>query len=229
MLSTLNTLALIVHVAAGFTALTIGVVPMFARKGGRLHNQTGLVFYYSMSVVALTSLWLVLFKGSALFLLFIAIFSYYSTFTGRREVVRKHRLPTPLDRLMAAGAVLSALGMIGLGAYQLLGGDLHFTSVLYLMFGGALLAQGRYDLKRFWQLNSATKNSWLYHHISRICGAYIAAFTAFLIQNANFSDHPYAPFLNILLWVGPGVVGGYFIGRTIKSYKTKPTSTTLNL
>ncbi|GAB2782646.1 hypothetical protein GCM10027275_28020 [Rhabdobacter roseus] len=224
-MNTLNNLFLIIHIVAGFTALTVGVVPMLAKKGGRLHILTGLVFYYAMAVVCASAFWLVAFKGSALFLLFIAIFSFYSTFSGRREILRK-RLKVPSERtdyVAAALALAASVGMLGLGLYQVLKGTLSVPTVLYFVFGVFLFTQARYDWRRYLQPERSKYpvQSWFYHHITRMGGAYIAAFTAFVVVNARFGASPYAFWLSLAAWIGPGVVGGMVIGRTVRHYLLK--------
>ena len=45
----------LVHVATGFVGLAAFWVPVFARKGGRLHVQAGRVYAYSAYVVTLSA------------------------------------------------------------------------------------------------------------------------------------------------------------------------------
>ncbi|HEV7349122.1 DUF2306 domain-containing protein [Telluribacter sp.] len=224
----LNTLFLILHIAAGFSALAVGVVPLVVKKGSPLHNRSGLVFYYAMAVVCATAFWLVAFKGSPLFLLFIAIFSFYMCFTGRREILR-NRLRVHVERLdyNAAGlALLSAVGMLTLGIFQLSQSNFGIPSILYLVFGTVLFSQSSYDWRRFKNAAKSKylKKSWFFHHITRMGGAYIAAFTAFAVVNTRFNEGPYAFWLNLVAWLAPGVIGGILIGRTVKYYLNKQSS-----
>jgi uncharacterized membrane protein len=222
-MNTLNSFFLMLHIAAGFLALVVGVVPMAVRKGSPLHNRAGMVFYYAMATVCATAFWVVAFKGSPLFLLFIAIFSFYMCFTGRREISR-HRAGVQVQRLdfFAAGLGLSAAaGMFGLGTFQLLQDKLAISTILYLVFGGVLFSQSGYDWRRFQNPDRSKypgRKSWFFHHITRMSGAYIAAFTAFTVVNSQFTEGPYAFGLNLLAWLAPGVVGGYLIGRTVRQY-----------
>jgi uncharacterized membrane protein YfcA len=45
-------------------------------------------------------------------------------------------------------------------------------------------------------------------------GAYIAAFTAFLVINNTFLPP-------VLAWSLPGIIGGIFIGRTLRKIKSQ--------
>jgi uncharacterized membrane protein len=60
---------------------------MFSKKGGKLHNRSGLLYVYCMITVAVTALLLCglqPFKMMRLFLTGIAVFSFYLCFTGWR-------------------------------------------------------------------------------------------------------------------------------------------------
>jgi len=46
---------LLVHVSAGFTSLGLFFIPMFARKGSKLHNTVGRLYTYGMWVVVVTA------------------------------------------------------------------------------------------------------------------------------------------------------------------------------
>ena len=54
----------------------------------------------------------------------------------------------------------------------------------------------------------------LKNHIGRMTGAYIAAFTAFLVINNTFLPQ-------VLAWSLPGIIGGIFIGRTLRKLRTQ--------
>lgn len=78
-MKTLILTLLITHIAAGFTALLVGLIPMFFEKGNRLHKRAGLIYVYCMIVVAATAMLLCVlqpFKMMRLFLAGIAVFSF---------------------------------------------------------------------------------------------------------------------------------------------------------
>lgn len=221
-------LMLIVHITAGFLALLVGVVPMVSKKGGRLHKLTGLVFYWCMAAVCLTAVYLVFFKPSTLFLLFIAILSFYFCFSGRRilRLKRSQNRLTRTDQLAAYGALGASLVMFGLGVQAVVGwfstGSISTFGMLYFFFAGLLFSNALYDVRLFHNPEKARygKMEWFFGHISRMCGSYIATLTAFAVVNTRYlPDHHFM--IDIAAWVLPGVIGGILIGRTIRYYMQK--------
>src|SRR5947207_13619105 len=74
-------LLLTIHIAAGFTALTAAAVAVLTPKGERAHVYAGRVFVLGMALVLLTALPMALMKLN-LFLLLVAIFSFYLASSG---------------------------------------------------------------------------------------------------------------------------------------------------
>ncbi|MEO0581873.1 MAG: hypothetical protein AAF135_06610, partial [Bacteroidota bacterium] len=59
-----------------------------------------------------------------------------------------------------------------------------------------------------------TRIFWLYQHISRMCGALIAAYTAFLVVNGEALGLP-----PLVAWLFPSVVGSLIPSYWIRKYK----------
>ena len=94
---------LIIHIATGCTALLVGLIPMFSKKGSRLHNRAGLIYVYCMIVVAVSALLLCVLqplKMMRIFLTGIAIFSFYLSMTGWRATKQKKSGPTQADKIL---------------------------------------------------------------------------------------------------------------------------------
>ncbi|GAB3333494.1 hypothetical protein GCM10027299_41080 [Larkinella ripae] len=221
-------LVLILHIAAGFLALLVGLVPMITKKGNRLHKVTGLVFYWCMAIICLTAVYLVFFKPSTLFLLFIAVLSFYFSFSGRRILrLKKSQSPfTRIDQIAAYLALGCSLVMAGLGIQAavtwLTTGNLSMFGILYLFFAGILFSNARYDVGLFRHPEKARngKMEWFYGHITRMSGSYIATVTAFATVNTRFlPGHHFL--VDLAAWTLPGIIGGILIGRTIRYYKEK--------
>ncbi|MDX5443010.1 MAG: hypothetical protein LPJ89_04420, partial [Hymenobacteraceae bacterium] len=68
------------HVAAGITALVAGTAAWLTVKGSRKHSLSGRVFFFSMMAVVVTAVVVAVFRFN-LFLLLIAAFSFYMTYT----------------------------------------------------------------------------------------------------------------------------------------------------
>ncbi|MEA5260048.1 DUF2306 domain-containing protein [Arcicella aquatica] len=217
-------MALYVHIVAGFTALTTGLVPMFAKKGGKAHVFWGNVFYWAMFLVALTALMRFKMEFRLIFLTGIAVFSFYNTFTGARLIrMKKNLQPEFVDWFGAILTIVSAFAMMAFGvlAYQK---GVAFYAILFTIFGVFSLLMATEDLRVF--LGKKVVNNtgavqaryWFQNHISRMGGAYIATVTAFLVVN----NPPYIP--GLVVWIAPGVIGGIIIGRTRRYYMEKAKS-----
>lgn len=219
-MKTFLTLILYIHIAAGFIALITGLVPMFAKKGGKAHVFWGTVYFWAMFVVALTALFRFQMQMRLIFLAAIAIFSFYNTFTGVRLIQRKESLkPSWLDYFASVLAMMCALAMFYFAFLGYQKGD-GFLSTLFLVFGVAVFTMALEDLRVFMGkkiINDEGKpvpiRYWFQNHISRMGGSYIATVTAFLVVN----NPPYIP--GLVVWIAPGVIGGIIISRVRNSYR----------
>ncbi len=212
----------IIHVLAGTGALLVGLVAMFSRKGGKVHNRSGLVYVWAMIVVAVTALPMCLLQSFNLFRLFltgIAVLSFYLCITGWRATKQKKSGPTQADRLLTYGTLVVSIGMMGFGAYLLTDGVSMFA-VLFSFFGLLTFRNAQHDAKSFG--HTPEKMHWFYHHIARMGGSYIATFTAFLVNNMYRMMPVGTPaWVGTIGWVAPTLVGGLLIARTIRHYKQK--------
>jgi uncharacterized membrane protein len=219
------TALLISHVAAGTIALLVGLVPMLAKKGGKLHNRAGLVYVWCMIYVAASAMLLCVLQEFKLFRLFlagIAVFSFYLSFTGWRAVLQKRAKTGPMltDKLITYGTMVVSVGMIGFGAWLLyLNGPVPLA-VIFTFFGGLTFNFARRDFVQF--NKPQAKMHWFFLHFTRMAGSYIAAFTAFLVNNmyrmvpANSPD-----WVEIMGWIAPSIIGTVLITRTVIAYRRK--------
>lgn len=209
----MDTFFLYLHIAAGFTALIIGLVAMFAPKGQALHNKSGLVYFWAMVVVALTSTIISLRSNPInLFLLVTGIFSFYLIFTGYRSTIIKNKAPQLVDKLVTAVMLGTTGVMIGLAIYDYFKGSGRLTIILGI-FGsiGGLLAIADLLLYR----NGLDHpREWLLRHLGRMLGAYLATFTAFAVTNLTTWMAP------ILLWTLPPIIGAVSITFATRYYRT---------
>ncbi len=212
---------LYLHIFAGFTALTTGLVPMLAKKGSKTHKTWGKVYFWAMFIVALTALIRFQMQTRLIFLSGIAVFSFYNTFTGVRLIRRKDN-PKPefIDWFGAILMVIYSLIMLYF-AYSFIRTNDTFNVTLFALFGIFMLVLAFEDLRVF-NGNKQIDNNvplqtryWFQNHISRMGGSYIATVTAFLVVN----NPPQIP--GLVVWIAPGVIGGFIIGRTRKFYRDK--------
>jgi uncharacterized membrane protein YoaT (DUF817 family) len=83
---------------------------------------------------------------------------------------------------------------------------------------GFFLASNAYKDMRSFRQPPADRNWWWYYHIERMSGSYIAAVTAFAVQNLT---RLLPVELMWLPWVIPTIVGVPLIARTIRAYRRK--------
>ncbi len=200
-METTRTIVLILHVIAGFVALTVGFVPFVAKKGSKLHTTTGWIFCYAMLFVALSAFGLTIYRFNP-FLLMVGLLTLYTTVTGYRGLRFRRDLATigqPRD-----WALLVACGIaLGLTVWQTLerfGTENVSALVLIGFFALSLLNLLRQDGQLFSGRRRVQGKGWIRYHIVRISGAYIATITAFLVNNVH-TDPAF------VAWLLPTVIG----------------------
>ena len=208
---------LYLHILSGFTALVVGLIPMFSQKGGKAHILWGKVYYWAMFLVALTALLRFKPEVRLVFLGCIAVFSFYNTFTGVRLIKLKNQVTQAgwQDWFGAYLALGCSLLMGAYAVYVVVAYSNVFFGILFTVFGAFCMLLAVTDLLVFSGKKSVEKLNWLYGHISRMGGSYIATVTAFLVVN-NKGLVP-----DLMAWIAPGVIGGIIIGRVTKAYKKK--------
>lgn len=197
---TYGTLVLI-HAVVGGVALLAGGAAAVARKGSRPHVLGGRVFGGAMTFTAVSAVALSIWEPNA-FLLGIGLFTGYLVASGWAWI-----RPAPLStkilraRIAAAGGILAAAYMI-LTAVR--GSQL---AVVLLVFAGFMIVLAGADLAR--RPDPADTAG---RHGGRMGGAYIAAVTAFLVVNLD-------RFPDLVVWLGPTVVGTPLISRSIRRFR----------
>lgn len=219
-----ETLLVVTHVGAGVTALVLAPVAMLTRKGGRAHRLWGRVYFWAMFTIFVTALALLVFRPNV-FLFFISVLSFYGAFSGVRALKRKNpargQKATLLDWGAAGLAALAGGSFIVWGLLPFVGlpvGDVSTAfSVLGVAFGVALGRDALGDLRSFRRPDPDPLWWWTYH-LERMVGSYLAAVTAFLVQNVG----PRLPeALEWTVWVAPGIIGGVGISYWIRYYRRK--------
>ena len=213
---------LIIHIITGFLALFCGAVAIATKKGKGIHVMMGKIYFWSMILVAITALYLSVVHAIP-FLFLIAIFSFYLTWSGYKAIHWKNKLlPKSIfwfDAFVTHIVALFGIVMVALSLFTWFGihlnEDISSLRIVLLVFGiGTLIFAGE-DLILLYRKNSASKFLWMYTHIGRMLGAYIATFTAFLVVNGEFFPSP------LIGWLGPTVVGTPIIFYWIKKYRQK--------
>jgi uncharacterized membrane protein len=193
---------LLIHVAAGFTALFVGIFAFASHKGGKVHRLSGKVYVGAMVAVALTAFVLSLLRFSP-FLFMVGAFSLHMTLTGYRGLIKKKektQQASPADWTLlvfsaAAAATMAVWTLIRFSGTPM-AGLMPVTLVFALLLGKDITE----DLRIYTGKKQMRANDWLLYHISRISGAYIATLTAFLVINVQ-TDPVY------IAWLLPTVLG----------------------
>lgn len=216
-METLLHYVLYLHILAGFTALIVGLIPMFSKKGGNAHILWGKVYFWAMFLVALTALLRFKPEVRLVFLGCIAVFSFYNTFTGVRLIKLKKSLTQAgwQDWLGAYMALGCSLLMGAYAVYVVMAYGNMFFGILFTVFGLFCMLLAVTDLLIFSGKKNVEKLHWFYGHISRMGGSYIATVTAFLVVN-NKGIVP-----DLIAWIAPGVIGGIIIRRVREAYKKR--------
>jgi uncharacterized membrane protein len=211
----LFTLIKIIHIVAGATALITGLIAMLTLKGGKVHRLNGKLYFWSMAVIFVTSIYMSLFKEMIFFVL-VALFSFQGAFNGYRILYLKKlgqgQKAGALDYIGLSVGALSTAVMLYLGIINSIKSN---QAGYVLLIFGVFYALGVWQEWRKFSKPPTEKMFWIYKHIGQMGGAYIATMTAFLVNNARF--FPFIP--QIVLWLLPTAVGIVIITTVLKKYK----------
>ncbi len=222
-MKTIITSLLIIHIATGCIALLAGLIPMFSKKGSRLHNRAGLLYVYCMITVAVSALLLCLLqplKMMRIFLTGIAVFSFYLSMTGWRATKQKKSGPTQADKLLTYLTMVVSVLMVGFGIYLMALNGASFFPIVFSFFGVLTFVFARKDVQLI--NRPVEKMHWFFQHFTRMGGSYIATFTAALVTNVSRIVPANAPeWMATVSWIAPSIIGGMIIARTVRYYKQK--------
>ncbi|MFT6879158.1 MAG: hypothetical protein ACI8UX_000579 [Psychromonas sp.] len=225
MRETIFSTALFIHVLAGIASISAGLIAMVVRKkGGKIHNQAGTVFYWSMFFIFITSILFVALYPTVVryqFFLGIGIVSFYPCYSGDRMLKMKKGIdPKWNDWTALALIFISGIAMIIYGLYlQLFAGSL---IVLFYIFGVLSIAQGSGDLFIFNGKREFGKMGWFFGHAAKMIGAYSAAVTAFCVNILpRYMPEGTSMVIMLATWVGPGVIFIFVTKYFVNKYKRK--------
>lgn len=185
------------HIISGGIALLAGPIAMFNQDGGQLHRRSGIIYFYSMMVIFVSSIVLSIVRENW-FLFMVGIFSCYLVLTGYRALALKmlHRgqKAEKIDWFILIISLLAGLGLMVMGVWLLWSKGNSF-GLVPLAFGGVMLSGVKEDYHRF-TVPPTEKNHWLLKHITGMMGGYIATLTAFLVQNVQTNP-------SFMAWLAP--------------------------
>ncbi len=205
------------HIFCGALVLLLGLINIVAKKGTKNHILIGRIYVGSMWWICISALSMILFFRFSMFLMVIAVITFYTSFVGLR-VMRRRTIGSEqwYDWTASILTGLFGLGLLIFAVTIFLSGKNLVLGILSVVFGFLALNMGIQDVRFFMKPKVDDKKWWLYQHIGAISGSYIAAVTAFAVQNGEAFGVTGNQWL---LWVLPGIVGTPLISLTTKKYR----------
>lgn len=206
---------IVLHIAGGTAGLISGSIAASVPKGNNVHRLSGKIFFFGMLAASLSALiisWLP--DHHNVFLFAVGGFTFYMITTGYRIVflkrsARQHAKPfTAIDYLLFLFGLCFGIVLLIMGIDSVIGGNTF--GVVPCVFGMVCMNYARMD----YQLISgkeAVKTAWMTNHITRMMGAMIASYTAFLVVNVHIQQQ-------WILWLLPTVVGSILISKFLKNF-----------
>jgi hypothetical protein len=208
---------LAVHITAGAGAFVLAPLALVTAKGGKAHRLWGKIYFWCMTVVAVTALVMALYLP-ILFLALVAVFSFYSAFAayrvlGQKAASKGEDVVRPLDWTAAvicfvSSAALALLGIVRPGLVQ----NLRIPAIVFGAIGMRIAGNA------MWRFTHPPKEKmfWWYAHLQGMIGSYIAAWTAFSVVTIG-------PLLHGAwwIWLVPTVIGVPAMIATTAYYKRR--------
>jgi len=211
------------HIVVGSAGLVAFWIPLFAKKGGRLHIRGGKVFEYAAYFVTGTAIFnsfgrmiTALVGGATLaenreafgFLIFLGYLGIVVLASVRQAVrvaqVKKDvsALKTPFHLGLAVAGIIGSVTVI---AYALLAWS--SVSVVLLALSPIGIMQGL-GMLRFIYDPPPERMSWWYAHMGNMLGAGIGFYTAFAVfGSSRLFDITLTGALNFVPWILPAALG----------------------
>lgn len=187
---------LALHIAAGIISLVSAFIAIGSKIGDmahRWHVYSGRAFYWGMLVIFITALGMSFIRINVP-MLFVAIFSFYFAWMGRRYALNRSGTPTQIDKIAAGGMTLVFAGMILYGLYESFVNGRSFAIVV-IVFGIIGILNSFNDWKII-QRGGVKGKTRIAEHLSRMLGGTIATITAFLVVNVEFEPA-------FVIWLAP--------------------------
>lgn len=194
----LHKMLLILHIIAGFVALTSACVATTTKTfdmAHKWHVYSGTAFFWSMVVIFLTAVPMAIIKPNTSLLL-IAILSFYFALAGWRYATHRRGRPRALDWASACVMAVTSVVMMVFGVFLLIRSNTN--GVMMIVFGGIGAALSVADVRTLRAGGAQSPQRIARHLTMRLAGS-IATVTAFVVT--NFTVQP-----AFVLWLAPTVV-----------------------
>ena len=201
------------HVAAGIISLITAPVAMAVAKGGKVHRISGKIFFWSMLYIFVSAIILGTYHWKP-FLLMVSVLSFYLVYSGYRTLYQKQiHLGKGVEWYDWVVAVACGVFMLGflIWSVDLMVNGTNAILIVFFSVGG--LFSIITEVKRY--IRKPDQNhGWLFNHIGRMVGGFIAAVTAFSTNVLTFLP-------GLAQWLWPTLIGTPLIFYWISTYRKK--------
>lgn len=208
------------HAFSGGLVLLTGLLAIIVKpRGSKFHKKVGIVYFYGMLWIFLSSTGMNFIKFN-FFLTMISVFSFYLSFSAYRVLKRKK--PNQITMWDWAGAIITIISgviFVGFGIYIIATNQSSVLAVLSMFFGGFTIRTAWLDIVIFRQTEYDEKMWWYYHHAGNMMGSFIAAVTAFSVQNLPKLTPGFE--YNWIYWLLPTALGVPVLTSILKKEKAK--------
>lgn len=200
-----------VHVGAGILSLLLGLGVFILRKGDSIHVRAGKLYALMMFIVFVTATYVSIVKHNV-FLLLIGFFSFYLVHSGLRvNNFRKTRLVNSSDKFYTVAYALVFVIILFIAFWFMMRSNWN-TAIILLVFGATGAAQCWKDVRIYFLKKEMGSSALMRDHIGKMSGSYIAAITAFLVNNVDFLPP-------LVVWLSPTILGTIVIIYFSKPYR----------
>lgn len=206
----LFTILLYVHIAGGTIGLICGTIAATVAKGRKAHIVNGKLFSVAMIAAAVSALIMSNMPGhNNVFLFAVGGFTFYMVTTGNRMVhLKKDYRKSAIDYSLLFFGIVFSFFLLYLGVKSLLLSN--FFGIVPIVFATVCMVYIKNDIMLLTGKRTI-KSIWMLNHITRMMGALIASYTAFIVVNIQVE-------MQWVLWLAPSVAGGLLIRHFIKKY-----------
>jgi uncharacterized membrane protein len=209
---------LVLHIAAGFLAVAVGLAPLLTRKGSPAHRLSGQVFLALMSVLLVAAWGMTALHFNAYFAALsatapITVFSGVRVLRRKRPDLNPAQRARPLDWIVTLTVMAIGLWVLALILMRRTPGG---TAVSIALVHAAL-TYGSWDLWRFARPTAWPffPRLWIHEHLVKMLSAYGAVVSAFSGNFLTFLPAPWSQLWPTLLfqpmamiWIAVLVVRG---------------------
>ncbi|MCB0793463.1 MAG: hypothetical protein KDB88_01900 [Flavobacteriales bacterium] len=205
------------HAFAGAVAFVVAPLAMVVKKGGRWHRRWGRAFFYAMTVVCGTAVYLGIREENVLMAL-VALFSFHMAASGYRALylkkLHKGLKPAKWDLVIQGAAAVVNGGLLIWGIAHLMLGQATNSAMIFTAFGLVGGFMVFLQVRKFYSPRQ-DKQEWLYAHMIGFLGSYIATVSAFSAVNLDMLRPVW------LQWLWPTLVGSPLIAWWVRYMKAK--------